>query len=182
MVISVRLFRAVTLQCVTLLYSAICWAPLIRPSSVLFHQHIKTEIKRGCHFADDIFKFIKFLVCKLLHFDWKFSQICFQMSNWHEANIYSDNGSALDRWFTIIWINDCMEYRRTIWQLPTMSLKPCNSCIEHLSASLTNVLQDSKKAPYAECCCIGSSFVVIFRCPKCHKHTIHFIHTLKNTK
>ena len=59
--------------------------------------------QNGHRFANDIFKPFAWMKC--LNFDWNFTDVCSQGSNWQNASIGPDNGLATNRRLAIIWTN-----------------------------------------------------------------------------
>ena len=53
-----------------------------------------------------------FLEWKYMHFDYNFTEVCSQGSNWQYPSIGSGNGVALNRQQAIIRTNDGIAYRR----------------------------------------------------------------------
>ena len=90
------------------------WLPFYRQHfPVHFHQidHIWVTIKsphpvkNGRLFEDDNFRYI-FLTVLFFHFDFNFTLVCFEGSNWQYLSTDSDYGMARSRRQAIIWIND----------------------------------------------------------------------------
>ena len=92
-------------------YLSQCWPRSLSPYGVTRPQmswYIEAETKwpSFCRWPFQMY----FLQWKYQNFNWNFTEICSQVSNWWYASIGSDNGLALMQRQAIIWTNDDLVY------------------------------------------------------------------------